>query len=244
LQFLLAICSFILLDIVREKSVLRFSFPLKVFEAHEGQKLQKWPIFSSSSSVHCISWTLNLQGFGCSRPPFRWKLCLDFDLLRFCPSAATCSDLLCFAYRLYLFFPLSPTFLNFCFLRLSILLDPATLTPGSCSGHGVVCKVDFRTACLTAYLILWTLAVRGRTLQAPSLYFVKRRLCPYCSSLELLEIGSCCPCSWFLSFPVLQALFSEIMSRKFTSVQIPCTTAKKNSVVMEWASSICNFCRQ
>lgn len=168
LQFLLAICSFILLDIVREIKCSSFLSPSRGFEAHEGQKLQKWPVFSSSSIVHCISWSLNLQGFGCLRPPFRWKFCLDFDLVRFCSSAATCSDLLCCAYRLYLFFPLSPTFFLFCCLRLSILLDPAILTPGSCSGHAVVCKVDFRTAYLTAYLILWTLAVRGRTLQAQS----------------------------------------------------------------------------
>jgi hypothetical protein len=149
------------------KKCSSFLSPSQGFEAHEGQKLQEWPIFSSSSIVHCISWSLNLQGFGCLRPPFRWKFCLDFDLVRFCSSAPTCSDLLCCAYRLYFFFPLLLLFL-FCCLRLSILLDPATLTPGSCSGHAVVCKVDFRTAYLTAYLILWTLAVRGRTLQAQS----------------------------------------------------------------------------
>jgi hypothetical protein len=149
----------------KEKKCSSFLSPSQGFEAHEGQKLQKWPFFSSSSIAHCISWSLNLQGFGYLRPPFRWKFCLHFDLVRFCSSAATCSDLLCCAYRLYFFSPFLLLFL-FCCLRLSILLDPATLTPGSCSGHTVVCKVDFRTAYLTAYSILWTLAVRGRTLQA------------------------------------------------------------------------------
>jgi hypothetical protein len=48
LLFLLAICSFILLDIVREKSVLRFSLPLKVL------RLMKARSFRSDRSFQVL----------------------------------------------------------------------------------------------------------------------------------------------------------------------------------------------